>query len=331
MSLNRDVLLDLYRRLCLCREFELALVRFGTADSAPLGHPYGGQEAVAAGVCASLQSGDALCSTHRSHGHAVAMGCDLQRLALELYGRAEGLCGGRAGEMYVCQPEIGYFGGTQIVGGNLAMATGLALSARLSGQAQATVAFVGDGGVNQGVMYEALNLSAIWALPVIFVVEDNGYAQTTPVQYATSGNVVRRASGFDVASVEVDGQDATDVYTAVSAARSKAVAGDGPTLVHARTYRYEGHYFGDRHTRYRAQTEVEQWRERDPLQLHLAKLLAAGIDAPTAAAVSDLARQRATEAFERARQGAPVTLSGLLDDVMVDLATGALKVDVSPA
>ena len=160
------------------REFELALISYGAKDGVSVGHPYSGQEAVAAGVCATLASGDQLLSTHRSHGHAVAMGCDLDRLALELYGSAEGTCHGRAGEMYVCQPDVGHLGGTQIVGGDLAMAAGIALAASLSGSQRVVVAFVGDGGVNQGVFYETLNLAAIWSLPVIIVVEDNGYAQT---------------------------------------------------------------------------------------------------------------------------------------------------------
>lgn len=325
MSIDRATLLDIYRRLCLCREFELALVNFGTKDGASLGHPYAGQEAVAAGVCAALEDRDILLSTHRSHGHAVAKGCDLGRLALELYGSAEGTCGGRAGEMYACQPDVGYYGGTQIVAGNLAMAAGLALAARLDGSGHVTVAFVGDGGVNQGVLYESLNLAAIWSLPLVIVIEDNGYAQTTPAEYSTAGSLGTRAEGFNVAYEPVDGQDATEVYGVAAAARRRASGSGGTTIVHARTYRYEGHYFGDRHSRYRSQAEVDRWRARDPLDIHRQKLQDFGVDDAAAGEIAAEAKRNAVAAFERARRGRRVALSDLVDGVLVDLAAGELR------
>ena len=318
MPVDTALVLDLFARMSLCREFETTLVAYASKDGQPIGHPYQGQEAVAAGVCAALAPGDRVLSTHRAHGHAVAIGCDLGRLALELYGSGEGTCRGRAGEMYVAQPDVGYFGGTQIVAGNLPMATGLALSAKLSGLDRIAVAFVGDGGVNQGVFHEALNLAAVWSLPVVFVVENNGYAQTTSTEYATAGRIVDRGAAYGIRSVAVDGQSALEVHDVVREARQRAVHGDGPTLVEARTYRYEGHFYGDQHRRYRSQAELQSWLDRDPISLLRQVAVDAGIDEGALAAVTTQARDTCVAAFERARTGREATLADLLDGVFAD-------------
>ena len=318
MPVDTALVLDLFARMSLCREFETTLVAYASQDGQPIGHPYQGQEAVAAGVCAALMPGDRVLSTHRAHGHAVAIGCDLDRLALELYGSGEGTCRGRAGEMYVAQPDVGYFGGTQIVAGNLPMATGLALSAKLSGLDRIAVAFVGDGGVNQGVFGEAMNLAAIWSLPVVFVVENNGYAQTTATEYATAGRIIDRGAAYGISSTAVDGQSALEVHDVVREARQRAVRGDGPTLVEARTYRYEGHFYGDQHRRYRSQAEFESWLARDPITLLRRVAVEAGVGEGALADITGKAREKCVAAFERARTGREATLADLLDGVFVD-------------
>ena len=318
MPVDTTLVLDLFARMSLCREFESTLVAYASKDGQPIGHPYQGQEAVAAGVCAALRPDDRVLSTHRAHGHAVATGCDLGRLALELYGSGEGTCRGRAGEMYVAQPDVGYFGGTQIVAGNMPMATGLALSAKLSGLDRVAVAFVGDGGVNQGVFHEAVNLAAIWSLPVLFVVENNGYAQTTPTEYATAGRIAGRAAAYGISSATVDGQSALEVHAAAREARQRAVGGDGPTLIEARTYRYEGHFYGDQHRRYRSQAEVESWLARDPISLLRQVAVGAGIAEDALAAITAEARDRCVAAFDRARTGREATPADLLDGVFAD-------------
>jgi pyruvate dehydrogenase E1 component alpha subunit len=320
MPLDRDEMRTLYVLLCRCREFENALIRYATKDGKPVGHPYLGQEAVAAGVCAALRPDDRVMSTHRSHGHAVAKGCDLDALALELYGSGEGSCRGRAGEMYVAQTDVGYFGGTQIVAGNLPMAAGLALAAQLSQLDRVAVSFVGDGGVNQGVFHETLNLAAIWALPLVVVVENNGYAQATASDYATAGGITTRAASYGIASVSVDGQSAADMYEATGQARVRAAGGGGPTVIEARTYRYEGHFYGDRHRRYRSQSEVDGWLARDPVLLHRRALLAAGFPETELDAIVDDAAAASRAAFERARTGRTVSRSDLLEGVWAGAA-----------
>lgn len=318
MNLDRLTMLDLYARLCLCREFERTLIAAAPKDGKPVGHPYLGEEAVAVGVCSALHENDRVVSTHRSHGHAVAKGCDLDRLALELYGSGEGLCRGRAGEMYVAQTDVGYFGGTQIVAGNVAMAAGLALAAQLAGEDRVSVAFVGDGGVNQGVFHEAMNMAAIWSLPLVVVVENNGYAQATSRDYATAGNIVTRAAAYDIASVGVDGQSVVDLYEAACEARERATSGAGPTLIEALTYRYEGHYYGDRHRRYRSQDEVDTWLARDPVRMQRQALVDDRVPEAELDAIFADATDRSRAAFERARTGRPVTAADLLDGVLVE-------------
>jgi acetoin:2,6-dichlorophenolindophenol oxidoreductase subunit alpha len=309
------LLRQLYETLTLCRSFETALIRFAGDAGAGIPHPYVGQEGVAAGVCVALTRADRVVSPHRMVGHAVARGCDLQRLASELFGRADGLCRGRSGEMYASQYDVGYMGATQIVGGNLPMAAGLALAAKLSGTRGVVIAFVGEGAVNQGAFSEALNLAAVWLLPLVVVVENNGYAEATPAEYAIAGSILERAAGFGLAAEAVDGQDAVAVHSATSTARERGSAGHGPTLLEARTYRYEGHYYGDRHRRYRPESEVASWRERDPIAIHRDRMLTAGFTDGDLADIEAKAVGRAEEAVRAAVGGATPVWDDLVDDV----------------
>jgi TPP-dependent pyruvate/acetoin dehydrogenase alpha subunit len=219
--------------------------------------------------------------------------------------------------MFVAQTDVGYFGGTQIVAGNVAMATGVALAAQLEQADRVAVTFVGDGGVNQGVFHEAVNLAAVWRLPVIVVIENNGYAQTTSTSYASAGVLQERGAAYGIASVSVDGQSAVDMYEAAATARERAVAGEGPTIIEARTYRYEGHYYGDRHRAYRTQTEVDSWLERDPVALHRHLIHELGLDEAELDAIPAEAARLSHAAFERARKGAPVNERDLLDDITI--------------
>jgi pyruvate dehydrogenase E1 component alpha subunit len=312
----------LFVLMARCRSFEETFIRQALRDGIRIGHPYAGQEAVAAGVFCALAPSDRALSTHRSHGHAVAAGCDLARLALELFGKAGGLCRGRAGEMGVAQLDIGFMGATDIVGGNLPMGVGLALAAKLDRSGRCVVAFVGDGGVNQGSFHESLNLAAIWSLPYVVVVENNHYAESTPVEYASAGpGIAARASAYGIPGRSVDGQNAVEVYTAALAALDRARTGAGPSLIEAQTYRYYGHYYGDRHERYRTQVEVAYWKARDPLALHRQALLASETFSEQRLDVLEAeARTEAEAAVAAASAAADPTWEDLTGDVFAGSA-----------
>ncbi|MCI0634202.1 MAG: thiamine pyrophosphate-dependent dehydrogenase E1 component subunit alpha, partial [Actinobacteria bacterium] len=202
-DLSRDTLLSIWRTMATIRSFEERVAReFRTGEVPGFVHMYIGQESVAAGVCANLGDADYITSTHRGHGHAVAKGCELPAMMAEIYGRETGLCKGRGGSMHVADFSRGMIGANAIVGGGIALATGAALSAQVRGTDQVAVAFFGDGAANQGVFHESLNLAAIWKLPVVYVCENNGFAESTPADYATSvDDVSARAASYDIPGI----------------------------------------------------------------------------------------------------------------------------------
>jgi pyruvate dehydrogenase E1 component alpha subunit len=258
--------LALYRTMLTIRVFEQRVAReFRTGDIPGFVHMYIGEEAVAAGVCAHLDDDDYLTSTHRGHGHCIAKGCDLGGMMAEIYGREDGLCKGRGGSMHIADFSRGMLGANAIVGGGIALATGAGLAASVRGSNQVAVAFFGDGAANQGVLHESLNLAAIWKLPVVYVCENNGFAESTPSAYATSvPDVAGRAAAYGIPGVIADGADVLDVYAAAGTAISRARAGEGPTLLEVKTYRFMGHFEGDP-DRYRDDEERRATRERDAI------------------------------------------------------------------
>ncbi len=236
-------------------------------------HLYAGQEAVAVGVCARLNRDDYVASTHRGHGHAIAKGVDTARMMAELYGRATGTNHGKGGSMHIADTSVGMLGATGIVGAGTPLALGAALSAQKRRTQQVAVAFFGDGAMGQGTVYECLNMAAIWKLPLIFVCENNGYAESTPAEYALSTpDLADRAAAFKMPAFVVDGQDVLDVYAHSGAAVERARNGDGPTFLECKTYRYYGHFLGDDPHRYRTVEEETYYRGRDCIQ----RLLDAG-------------------------------------------------------
>jgi pyruvate dehydrogenase E1 component alpha subunit len=258
--------LALYRTMLTIRLFEQRVAReFRTGEIPGFVHMYVGEEAVAAGVCANLDDADYVTSTHRGHGHCIAKGCDLGRMMAEIYGREDGLCKGRGGSMHIADFSRGMLGANAIVGGGIALATGAGLASAVRGSREVAVAFFGDGAANQGVLHESLNLAAIWKLPVIYVCENNGFAESTPSTYATSvPDVAGRATAYGIPGVIADGADVLEVYTAARAAVARARAGDGPTLLEVKTYRFMGHFEGDP-DRYRDDDERRATRERDAI------------------------------------------------------------------
>jgi TPP-dependent pyruvate/acetoin dehydrogenase alpha subunit len=264
-NLDRDRLLLLYERLTLIRAFEERLKKL-VETGVPTGpvHYYTGQEAVAVGVCSALEATDWIASTHRGHGHCIAKGADVRRMMAELYGKASGTNAGKGGSMHITDVSIGMLGVNPIVGMGVTHAVGAALSARVRNTTQVAAAFFGDGAASQGAVHEAMNLAAIWKLPVLFVCENNGYADATPVEYAVPvADIAIRASGYDMPGMVVDGQDVLAVWRAAHTAVARARAGAGPSLIECKTYRYYGHHQGDDPLRYRLASEEDEAHARD--------------------------------------------------------------------
>jgi pyruvate dehydrogenase E1 component alpha subunit len=237
-------------------------------------HLYAGQEAVAAGTCGALIDGDYIASTHRGHGHAIAKGCDVTAMMLELYGKVGGLCNGKGGSMHIADFEKGMLGANGVAAGGAPLACGSALSAKVLGRKQVSVAFVGDGAANQGAFAESLSLAMVWQLPVVFVVEDNFYAQATGTRYHLGGlEVARRAEAVGMPAEVVDGTDYFAVRAAAQTAVDRARAGGGPSLVECKAGRFFGHMEGFDQQGYRGAGEVDTLRsEKDPLKLFSAKV-----------------------------------------------------------
>ena len=259
--------LDLYRVMRTIRRFEQrSTTLFGENKIWGTIHSYAGEEAIAAGVCAHLRDDDWITSTHRGHGHCIAKRADLGKMFAELLGRETGYCRGRGGSMHIADTSKGNLGANGIVGGGIPIATGAALTAKQFGTDQVAVSFFGDGAANQGTFHESLNLAAIWKLPVVFVCENNQYAESFPTKKAFAvEDIAIRAAGYGFPGVTVNGRDVCAVYDVAGEAIARARAGHGPTLIVADSYRHEGHYYGDPQ-HYRAKGEVEEWRASfDPL------------------------------------------------------------------
>ncbi|MBM3804277.1 MAG: thiamine pyrophosphate-dependent dehydrogenase E1 component subunit alpha [Acidimicrobiia bacterium] len=262
MQLSRADLLKAYRTMKMIREFEERLhIEFAAGEVPGFVHLYAGEEAVATGVCMHLDDRDKITSTHRGHGHCLAKGCDVDGMMAEIFGKTNGLCAGKGGSMHIADLSKGMLGANGIVGGGPPLACGAALAAKKLGTGGVAVSFVGDGGANQGTTLESLNLAAIWSLPCIFVIENNGYAESTSCKYAGAcHDFADRASGFNMPGVTVDGHDFFAVHEVTGEAVRRARMGNGPTLIECKVNRYYGHFEGDAQT-YRARDEVKTIRE----------------------------------------------------------------------
>jgi TPP-dependent pyruvate/acetoin dehydrogenase alpha subunit len=292
--------LEGYGRMLLIRQFENAMHRlFLQGEVHGTTHLYAGQEAVAVGCCLALEPDDYIAGTYRGHGHALAKGTDPRALLAEMLGRATGVCGGRAGSMNIIDLPHGLVGCYGIVGGSIAAALGAGLSARSQGRV--SLAFFGDGATNQAYFHECLNMAKVLSLPVVFVCENNFYAEFTPLAAATAGaDIAARAAGYDVPAVVVDGNDLWAVHEAASEAVRRARDGGCPTLLECHTYRHYGHSKSDP-APYRPKDEVERWLERDPLTRARAHLLADGVSEERIAAVEEEITATIDHAVETAK------------------------------
>ncbi len=246
-GVDLDTMRELMRRMLLIREFEQAVgVNFARGEIPGFTHLSIGEEAVAAGVCLALSERDMLTSTHRGHGHCLAKGSDPNRVMAEIYGREDGLCLGRGGSMHLYDFQNGVLGTNGIVASGGGLACGAALAARAKGSDAVVAVFMGDGATDEGATHEAMNLAAVWKLPVIFVIDNNGYSQGTPLAAHTlTRNLVERADAYGIPGTRVDGQDAVAVWTAATSAVARARRGEGPTVIEAITTRNKGHFEGD--------------------------------------------------------------------------------------
>ena len=328
MDLDRDTLISLYRTMTTIRHFEeRGIPETGQRQMSASVHSSAGQEAVPTGICAHLSVEDYIGSTHRGHGHCIAKGVDPKHMMAELFGRATGNNKGKGGSMHIADMSKGMLGTNGVVAASVPLAVGAALTSKLRNLGRVAVAFFGDGAANQGILHECMNLASVWKLPVIFCCENNGYAESTPVEYGLSvANVADRAAGYDMPGVHVDGMDVFAVYEAAEQAVARAKAGEGPSLLECRTYRFYGHTVFDNPLSYRSKEEEEHWRARDPLKLFRETVAPAGL---VSSEELDQLDQEAEDLMEDAIKFAddspmpdPIEI---YDDVYVDYPVGMMK------
>jgi TPP-dependent pyruvate/acetoin dehydrogenase alpha subunit len=263
-----DKLRDMLRLMQTIRRFEeRASADYLAGKIYGVVHCYIGEEAVAVGVCAALNRDDQIISTHRGHGHCIAKGADLNRMMAELYGRETGYCKGKGGSMHIADFGVGMLGANGIVAGGISIVTGAGLAAQMEGKKRVAVSFFGDGASNAGPFHESLNIAASWKLPMIYVCENNLYAaQTSAAETHAMRNVAARAAGYGIPGVIVDGNDIFAVYEATAKAVERARAGEGPSLIECKTYRWRAHTERPGQPDYRPKEEIEAWKKSDPIQ-----------------------------------------------------------------
>lgn len=308
-----------YARMALIRAFELKVSELYRDGEIPgFVHTSLGQEAVAVGVCSRLRPDDYMATTHRGHGHCLAKGADPGGMMAELFAKATGLCHGKGGSMHVADPGRGILGANAIVGASVPLAVGAGLSSRLLGQGRVSVAFFGEGSINQGAFHEAANLAAIWDLPVLFVCENNLYAEfTDSSRMSRVPSAAARAGAYGIEAHEVDGNDVAAMSEAAGAAVERCRTGAGPVLLEAHTYRWQGHYEGDAQP-YKPAPEVERWKARDPLVVERDRLIGAGeATAPELDAAVSEAEETVRHAVEEARAAADPALEEAYANVLV--------------
>jgi pyruvate dehydrogenase E1 component alpha subunit len=269
-SLKDERWIHFYRQMVKIRRFDEEVNQLYLGAKMPgLAHLYIGQEAIAVGVCEALRRDDYITSTHRGHGHCLAKGAAVDRMFAELLGKEAGYCRGKGGSMHIADQDTGNLGANAIVGGSAGIATGAALSIKMRGRDQVAVCFFGDGALGQGLLYEVMNMAALWKLPVIYVCENNQYNEYTNYRETTAGEVLGRAEAFGIHSETIDGQDVRLVHATSIELVKRARRGDGPAFLHCNTYRFHGHHVGDvDRSYYRSKKEEEHWKtQRDPMRL----------------------------------------------------------------
>jgi len=319
-AIGASELLALYEQMAVIRRTEKAahdLFLAGLVKGTT--HLAAGHEAIAVGASAGLRPGDYVFATYRGHHHAMARGATPEECLAELMSKATGLCHAKGGSMHLTKASAGMLGSYAIVGAHLPLAAGAAWSAKLRGSDQVAVAFFGDGATNIGAFHEALNIAAVWSLPVLFICENNLYMEYTPIETVTAvpNPAADRAPAYGIPAEVIDGNDVVVVADSVSRAAERARSGRGPTLIEARTYRHFGHSRTDPAT-YRPPEEVQEWLERDPLDIARARLAALGVPVEQAMAADDRAAQVVVAAVAAARAAPGPDPAEAFTDVWAD-------------
>jgi TPP-dependent pyruvate/acetoin dehydrogenase alpha subunit len=333
MELQAPVIVQMYRQVKRIRAFEEKVISLAQDGSVPgFTHVSIGQEAVAVGAMHALAVGDRIATTHRGHGHLLARGADPGRMLAEVLGKREGYCQGMGGELHIVDQSIGALGANGIVGAGIPIAAGAALADQLAANDKVTLSFFGDGATSEGYFHEALNLAAIWSLPIVFMCENNHYGEFTATRDVVAGRIVDRAQGYGFPGVEVDGQDVVAVSEVAAAAVDRARKGAGPTLIEADTYRWYGHFYGEQALTgsytYRSHEEIQHWKDnRDPLKLARGQALECGVTDAELERVDREAQGEMERAAEFALNGTPPTPEQAMDHLFaVKIADPAGKV-----
>ena len=321
LGLSREELVEMYRMMRLIRRFEETAVDY-FKQGIVIGnmHMYVGEEAVATGICKTLTDEDYIASTHRCDGHLIAKGANINAMMAELMGKENGICAGRAGKMHQTAPEVGVLSANGIVGASQTLGTGHALYCSLFAPGRVSVAFFGDGGGNQGACHEAMNMAALWKLPVIFVCENNHYAISTRVDTATAlGTFYQRAAGYGMPGVRVNGNNVLEVYEAAKAAVERARNGEGPSFIECDTYRLRGHHEGDEQT-YRTREEVAEVKQNNDCINRMQKLLMSELNwtEEEDQALIQSVEDQIAKAVEFGLQGAPMKVEDMEKNLFVD-------------
>ena len=323
-AIDNRTLLWMYETMVTIRRFEEQCKREADAGKLNGMHSSMGQEAVPTGICAHLHAGDYVLGNHRSHHHCIAKGVDLNRMMAELLGKATGTNRGKGGTMHIADIGKGMLGANGVVGSNIPVTVGTALSAQLKGEDTVSVVFFGDGASGQGALHESMNLAGIWKLGVIFVCENNRYAESTPFEYSVAGgSIAARAAGYGFPGVRADGQDALEMYDVAGEAVQRARAGAGPTLIEAQTYRYLGHFGADNPRLYRSEEEEARYRAKDCIEGLAAHIIERGVANEAAlAAIGEKALAAVAEASRFAEESAFPEPEELFTDVYNDFDPG---------
>jgi TPP-dependent pyruvate/acetoin dehydrogenase alpha subunit len=315
-ELNASALLSMYETTATIRRFEQrAIEQYRLGNIRGYLHPYLGQEAIAVGAIAAITADDYIVSTHRGHGHAIAKGHEPRLMMAELFGKVDGYCHGRGGSMHVASRSVRNLGANGVVAGGLGIATGAALAVRQRGGRELVLAFCSDGSSANGMWHESMNLAAIWDLPVIFVLENNQYAVSTPIRdSARVEHLSERAAAYGMPGLTVDGNDAVAVHDAMEEPIRRARAGDGPSLVECMTYRHGGHHVNDPGL-YLPKDELEHWKARDPLILLREQLARAGVPEAEITAVEERVERVMDEAVDFATASGNPSVEEFLAEV----------------